>query len=260
MKNEILKELYRLEKEMQIKILYAVESGSRAWGFSSENSDWDVRFIYIHKPEWYLSIIKKKDNYEKILPNMIDLGGWDIRKALKLFQKSNPPLMEWLRSPVIYVEDGSFAENLRELSVEFFNPVSAIYHYLHMASGNFNDYLLGDMVKTKKYFYVLRPVLACRYVEKYNKMAPVEFEELVKEIKLPDKISKEIFKLLDRKRAGGEFQEGPKNIILNEFLENELKYFSIKVREYNQTKSPDIQKPDQLFRDTLKTTWPGYFK
>ncbi len=260
MKNEILKELYRLEKEMQIKILYAVESGSRAWGFSSENSDWDVRFIYIHKPEWYLSINKKKDNYEKILPNMIDLGGWDIRKALKLFQKSNPPLMEWLRSPVIYVEDGSFAENLRELSAEFFNPVSAIYHYLHMAGGNLKDYLLGDVVKTKKYFYVLRPLLACRYVEKYNRMAPVEFEKLVKEIKLSDEISKEIFKLLDRKRGGGELQEGPKNKILNEFLENELEYFSIKVREYNQTKLPDIQKPDQLFRDILKTTWPGYFK
>src|SRR5688572_24447307 len=104
---EIKRELLRLETGNSIKILYAVESGSRAWGFASTDSDWDVRFIYIHKLEWYLQIEDKKDSLDKILPNEIDLAGWEIRKALKLFRKSNPPMMEWLRSPIVYSENFS---------------------------------------------------------------------------------------------------------------------------------------------------------
>src|SRR6476620_8167174 len=99
---EIKIELQRLEAKHNIKVLYAVESGSRAWGFASKNSDWDVRFIYIHPLDWYLAIEEKKDNIEVILPNDIDMAGWELRKALLLFRKSNPPLLEWLRSPVIY--------------------------------------------------------------------------------------------------------------------------------------------------------------
>src|SRR5438477_8449492 len=101
---EIQDELQRIEKQFEVRILYAVESGSRAWGFESKDSDWDVRYIYIQKPEWYLSIDDKKDNREEILPNQIDVAGWDLRKALKLFRKSNPPMLEWLRSPIIYLE------------------------------------------------------------------------------------------------------------------------------------------------------------
>ncbi|MBX3244626.1 MAG: nucleotidyltransferase domain-containing protein, partial [Acidobacteria bacterium] len=91
---EIKKELVRLENEHDIKILLAVESGSRAWGFASTDSDWDVRYIYVHRPEWYLRIDQYKDSQEEILPNDIDLSGWELRKALRLFRKSNPPMLE----------------------------------------------------------------------------------------------------------------------------------------------------------------------
>lgn len=109
-------DLKRLEKEKDIKILYAVESGSRAWGFASTDSDWDVRFIYVHRPEWYLSIEDKRDNMEVMLPNDLDFAGWELRKTLKLFRKSNPPLLEWLRSPLIYLEQFSTANQMRELT------------------------------------------------------------------------------------------------------------------------------------------------
>ena len=144
MKENILQELNRLEQELHIKILYAVESGSRAWGFASTNSDWDVRFIYVHRKNWYLALDEGKDNYEKILPSDIDLVGWDLKKALKLFQKSNPPLMEWLNSPIIYFENIDFTQQLRNLVPNYFNPQTAMHHYLHMAEGNFREYLQKD--------------------------------------------------------------------------------------------------------------------
>ncbi|MBL7712009.1 MAG: nucleotidyltransferase domain-containing protein, partial [Chitinophagaceae bacterium] len=109
MVKEIRQELLRLEAQYGIKILYAVESGSRAWGFASTDSDWDVRYIYIHKLEWYLRIDSEKDSQEEILPNDIDLAGWELKKALRLFRKSNPPLLEWLSSPIVYLEQFSTA-------------------------------------------------------------------------------------------------------------------------------------------------------
>ena len=125
---EISKELLRLEREQDIKILYAVESGSRAWGFASRDSDWDVRYIYVHRLEWYLRIEDEKDSREEILPNDIDLAGWELRKALRLFRKSNPPLMEWLNSPIVYLQNFSTADRLRELTGNFLtrNPVCII--------------------------------------------------------------------------------------------------------------------------------------
>ncbi|MDO8433705.1 MAG: nucleotidyltransferase domain-containing protein, partial [Candidatus Binatus sp.] len=98
--------LESLEYAENMVVLLAVESGSRAWGFSSTDSDYDVRFIYIRRPEWYLSIDleNQRDVIEQPLADEIDLSGWDIRKALKLFHKSNPPLLEWLQCPVVYRE------------------------------------------------------------------------------------------------------------------------------------------------------------
>ena len=170
MREEILKELHLIEQERKIKILYAVESGSRAWGFASSNSDWDVRFIYVHEYDWYLSIEEKKDDIEIILPNDIDLAGWELRKALLLFRKSNPPLLEWLRSPIIYKEEYSTTKLLKEASKIYFNPKSCLYHYLHMANGNYEAYFKENIVRIKKYFYVLRPILACCWIEKNMEM------------------------------------------------------------------------------------------
>ena len=158
---EIKKELKNLEDDKKIKVLYAVESGSRAWGFASKDSDWDVRFIYIHHYDWYLSVEEKKDNIEIILPNDIDLGGWELRKALLLFRKSNPPLLEWLKSPIKYNENYSIANELRKATEIYFNPKSCLYHYFHMAQGNYDAYFKENIVRLKKYFYVLRPIFAC---------------------------------------------------------------------------------------------------
>ena len=259
MKDQIKIELEKLEAEHEIKILYAVESGSRAWGFASTDSDWDVRFVYAHKPEWYLSIDDKKDSLDKILPNDIDLAGWEIRKALKLFNKSNPPLMEWLRSPILYLENGGFANSLRELSKEYFNPKNCMHHYLHMAEGNFREYLQKDLVRTKKYFYVLRPILACQWIEHYNSMPPMEFDITFKEFITDPLLKLEIENLLARKISGEELNEEPKILILNHFVEEKLFYYQELVKSFPGTKTTSNKSLNILFREILKTAWYNGF-
>lgn len=250
----IKKELIRLEKQYEIKVLYAVESGSRAWGFESSDSDWDVRFIYIHKLDWYLNIDDNKDSLEEILPNKIDLAGWELKKGLRLFRKSNPPMLEWLRSPIVYLEQFSTTEKLRELTKEYFNPKSCIYHYLHMAEGNFNDFLNKEKVKVKKYFYILRPILACDWIRETNTMAPMEFDILLESQVHVLKIKAEIQNLLYRKIAGEELNEEPKNHILNDYLEYKIQFYKEYVNSIEKQQLPNTDKLNRLFKETMEET------
>lgn len=119
---ETIKEKLReLEQQHHIKILYACESGSRAWGFPSPDSDFDVRFIYARRINDYLNIAEAKEVIDLPVNEVLDIGGWDLKKALKLFLKSNGPLYEWLQSPVVYVDDCGFAQELRELASKYFS-------------------------------------------------------------------------------------------------------------------------------------------
>jgi len=162
MRKRIVRQLENIESDKDVQILYACESGSRAWGFASKDSDFDVRFIYLHPINWYLSISDKRDVIERNIDDCLDISGWEFRKALQLFRKSNPVLLEWLQSPIVYMEKYIAANKLRNLMSVYFSPKSCLYHYLHMARGNYREFLGGDQVWLKKYFYVLRPVLACR--------------------------------------------------------------------------------------------------
>jgi predicted nucleotidyltransferase len=129
-KQEIIKCLDQIERDEDVRIFYACESGSRAWGFESTDSDWDVRFIYVHPRDWYLTIDieEKRDVIERPINDELDISGWDLRKALKLLRKSNPPLLEWLSSPIVYKEAGTVAEQLRGAVAECSSPISAFHH------------------------------------------------------------------------------------------------------------------------------------
>ena len=255
MTEEIKKELLRLEFQHEIKILYAVESGSRAWGFASTDSDWDVRFIYIHKLDWYLKIDDLRDNHEEILPNEIDLAGWELKKALRLFRKSNPPMLEWLRSPIIYIEQFSTADSLRKLTTEYFNPKSCLHHYLHMAEGNYKVYLQKENVRVKKYFYVLRPLLACDWIKQTNSMAPMEFQKLVNSQITDQNIKTEIQNLLERKIAGEELNEEPKIEILNQFIEQKIVYYTEYLKQVGKIENPETTRLNDLFKQTISEVW-----
>jgi predicted nucleotidyltransferase len=257
MKDIILQKLKEIEKEHQVKILYAVESGSRGWGFESKDSDYDVRFIYIHKPEWYLSIKEKRDVIELPINDLLDINGWDIRKTLLLFRKSNPTLLEWLSSPIIYGESTNLINGLKELLKNYFSSKSCIYHYLHMAEGNYREYLRNDQVRIKKYFYVLRPIMACMWTEKYGTQPPMLFEELMNKLGLKEELVNEVNKLLVIKRSSMEMDNQKRVDVINDFLEEKIDYYKQYVKTLNVKENNDIDTLDQLFRNTLSEAW-GY--
>src|SRR5690606_19278768 len=118
MNNMIEEKLCQIESENEIKILYACESGSRAWGFPSPNSDYDVRFIYVQHLDWHLSMKDHKDSIDLPINKDLDIGGWEIKKALGLLWRSNPPLLEWLNSPIVYQVNNKFLTDIQNLSQE----------------------------------------------------------------------------------------------------------------------------------------------
>lgn len=249
-------ELARMEEEENVRILYACESGSRAWGFPSKDSDYDVRFLYVRPVEWYLSIRERRDVIERPISDRLDMNGWDLRKALALFNKSNPPLLEWLQSPIKYREPFSAAERIRAFSAATFSPKSCMFHYLHMAKGNYREYLQGDSVRVKKYFYVLRPLLACGWIEKYNAMPPTLFEELVENLIPADsELYAIISRLVVRKRAGDELRTEPRIGRLNDYLERQIAYFGQAANGLETAKGLADEQLDELFRDALLEAW-----
>jgi len=201
MREEIQTRLQSIEIEEQVRIVYACESGSRAWGFPSADSDYDVRFIYLHPRDWYLSVdlVHKRHVIERVIDDQLDINGWDLRKALHLLRKGNPPLMEWLGSPIVYLEKFTVADQMRDLMSRYYSPVACLYHYLHMARGNYRDYLKGPMVWVKKYFYVLRPLLAIKWIEQALGVVPTEFQVLVDQVVGPSELKDEIGKLVAAK-------------------------------------------------------------
>ncbi len=250
--NTIINKLAKIEKEHNVEIIYAIESGSRAWGFESPDSDYDVRFIYKHDMEWYLNILPKSDVIEYPITDLYDYSGWDLRKTLFLLNKSNPVLFEWLRSPIVYKKNEFSYELLKEIAPTYFSPISTIYHYLHMAKGNYRQYLQDELIKIKKYFYVLRPVFACMWVETKNEAPPMEFERLLYELDLDKNVVIEVEHLLNRKRSGEELGLEPKRTTINEFIEEKLKYFEDKAKSFNPKIKPDSYILDNYFVKLLK--------
>ena len=250
-RNIVTNKLLEIEKEHNVTVLYSVESGSRAWGFESLDSDYDIRFIYAHNLRWYLNILPKRDVIEYPIINDFDYSGWDLRKTMFLMNKSNPVLFEWLRSPIVYYKNDYFYNIMNQLSKEYFSPISSVYHYLHMASGNYRHYLQTENVKIKKYFYVLRPIMACMWIENFKEPPPMEFEkllELITDNELLDKISE----LLRKKKAGMEFGIEPKIKILNKFIEDMLYHFETTVDKFDPKNKPKQGLLEEGFISILK--------
>lgn len=248
-RDRIASELDRIEQEEQVRILYACESGSRAWGFPSADSDYDVRFVYVRPTAWYLSVQKRRDVIERMVGDKFDLVGWGLPKALHLFGKSNPPLLEWLQSPIVYRKVGMLAERLRSLMADFYSPRSCLYHYFHMARGNYREYLKGDTVWLKKYLYVLRPVLSCLWIEAGLGPVPMYMGTLVERLVDDPALKGAIDQLLVEKAAGRELDRGQRIDPISEFLDQEL----TRLAESQQPQAPetDASALDRLFRKTL---------
>ncbi|MCF6313403.1 MAG: nucleotidyltransferase domain-containing protein [Verrucomicrobiales bacterium] len=179
MKESIKQVIRDLEKERSIRILYACESGSRAWGFASPDSDYDIRFVYAHEKNWYLGLEEKKDFIDLFLPGDLDLSGWDLAKTLRLFAGCNLSLNEWLGSPELYYEKGSFREELASLIPNYFNPRKALHHYLSMAGKVYEKHQSEGQIGIKKLFYVVRPLFCCAWILKNKSMPPTAFQAML---------------------------------------------------------------------------------
>lgn len=221
---DILNRLARAEIEHGVRILLAVESGSRAWGFASPNSDYDVRFIYAREPRWYqaVDLEERRDVIEYPIVDDIDLNGWDVRKALRLFWKSNPAFVEWIQSPIRYIECGGFGDGARALLAHTYSVESGMYHYRSMAKNTERAYLREPQVSLKKYFYALRPLLAVLWLERYATPAPIEFDKLLHLIDDRPDLRAAIDDLLTRKRAAPESWVGDPIPVIGDFATEQL--------------------------------------
>lgn len=221
MEEKILKELQKIEQTKNVRILLAVESGSRAWGFASPDSDYDVRFIYVRPKDEYLRLEKCRDVIEFPISDELDINGWDLSKALQLLHKSNPTLFEWFSSPIVYMKT-DFSKRFNSIMQKYFFKKQGLHHYISMACKNYREYLKSDMVKAKKYFYVLRPILACRWIIDKGTPPPMLFAELM-ESELTPKIKPEVEHLLDLKINSPEVKMIPRLEIINEYIDFSIK-------------------------------------
>lgn len=254
----VLEALERIEREHGVAVLFACESGSRGWGFSSPDSDYDARFVYVHPMPWYLSVNEatgpgqpQRDVIELPISDDLDISGWDLRKALRLVAKSNPTLSEWLRSPVVYRQDEVATQRLRALVEQGYAPLANWHHYRSMAEGNFRGYLRGERVRTKKYLYVLRPVLACLWIEQVGGPPPMAFEQLLDRL-LPDgPLRRAIDALLARKRISAEVEDGPRVPEISDFLEDQLRRMACAPPHLAKESGLDPDRIDDMFRQML---------
>lgn len=234
MKDKIAIYLKQIEQEKNVKILLACETGSRAWGFPSPDSDYDIRIIYVHKKDWYLSLTEEKDTIDIMLENNdIDISGWDLRKSLRLLLKSNPPLLERIQSPIIYQKDEKFLTEINSIVGNFYSRIATMHHYLSMARKSFEDVKDKEKYKLKKFFYALRAAIACNWILEKEEIPPIEFEKMMGGLKLITTIKNRIDELIKLKSTISEayFHTGEEEILA--FIEN-----SIQVAGENAQKLP----------------------
>ncbi len=200
---EIQLQLNNIEKTHNVTILHAVESGSRAWGFPSPDSDFDVRFIYAHSKDWYIQLQEKRDVIELPINEELDISGWDLRKALNLTNKGNAVVQEWLISPIVYQTHPS-TKQLQTLADNAFNPIATFHHYLSTAKNAYSDINTGQQIKLKRFFYFARAVLSALWIAQKHTMPSIVFAELLDDLPIEDSVREKVTVLITTKATAVE--------------------------------------------------------
>ena len=255
MRDAIAKAIIDIEGHHKVRVLYAAESGSRAWGFASPDSDFDVRFIYVHRYDWYLGISEPRDVIEAMLPGDLDLSGWDLRKALRLFLRGNCALNEWLDSPIVYAERGDLAGRIRVLLPTAFKAPAGYHHYLRMAQGVYAEHLACDRVRLKKLFYVLRPLLACRWIQHVGTQPPTAFANLLAASWVGSQERAMIADLEKAKAMAGEGERIELSAIVRTWVDCELPRAVDAAAAVRSTASLRPETLDGLMVETVARAW-----
>ena len=253
----IKERLKEIEVDHGIRVMLAVESGSRAWGFPSPDSDYDVRFVYAHKLEWYLSIEEESDAIDLPIEDDLDFVGWDLRKTLRLFSKSHPSLIGWLASPIVYREDGTFATSLRALAQEYYSPKACGHHFLRIAESNLKEHFADPAnVIGKKYFYVLRPLLNILWLSKNDCLPPMSFQDTLAGANLPRETREAIDNLTSWKKAATERATLARASAIDDWI-NEVLPIARSWVEASPSRRPPMERLNELFRSILMEAYDG---
>ena len=239
MKN-ILTQLKDIEKKNNIKILFAVETGSRVWRMESSNSDYDIRFVYIRDAMSYQRIGKLPDSIDST-EGEHDFLGFDIYKFTKLLLNSNPATIEWLNSDIVYINDGETIVLFKIFIENNFNPKALYHHYRSMCKQNYLKYLKTSALMThKKYLYCMRGLVNAKWVQLYNMIPPIDFKKTACKLrcKLPKDVQEKILEIIDLKKTGFEEVKVSKIHLfekyIEEFLEKEDKIEPRKITDYQE--------------------------
>ena len=246
----IPEKLAEIEQRENVRILHCVESGSRAWGFASPDSDFDVRFIYVRSKDFYLRLDKARDVIEWQLDDVLDINGWDLQKALGLLHKSNPTLFEWNNSPIVYKTTPEWKE-ISDIISHYFQQKSGLYHYLSTAKSNYREYLHGETVRLKKYFYVLRPILACRWILEKQTPPPMLFTDLAKAC-LDEALVPAVNELLNLKMNTPELGEGKRIGVINDYLDTSILDIEELLKEYPSDDPKSWDELNSIFLRNLR--------
>jgi predicted nucleotidyltransferase len=252
MEKYIKDKLKEIERSQGIKILFACETGSRAWGFPSPDSDYDIRLIYMREQDWYLSLSEKKDTIEMMLDNGdLDITGWDIKKCLQLMWKSNGAFLERVQSPIVYSEIDNISSLLQDYSKKCFSPISTMYHYLGLAKNSFSEIIERDEIKLKKLFYALRATLACKWILEKESAPPIVFTQMIEELSFSSELKSKIYALIKLKSGKNESYIHPAEKELNTFITEELEKAGNASKGLRGRKEKEVDL-DSLFRNVLK--------
>lgn len=246
-----------IERDFGVQILFAIESGSRAWGFPSPDSDYDVRFVYAHPVDWYLSLTPGRNVIELPVSNDLDINGWDIRKALNLLLKPNPVLLEWLSSPIRYRWSEDTCQALIDLAAETGHGTACMHHYLKLGGSQWRRYIQDqDTINYKKYFYVLRPALALRWLRlRPGSPPPMNVQDLLPGLDLEAATVDEIVRLIELKSRMREVGAGQRIALLDRLIGGELASAEASIdNSASWDRDALVSKADTMFRSIIEVT------
>ena len=256
MRRKVMDKLHEIEQKEHVKVLYAVETASRAWGFHSENSDWDIRFIYVHALPWYVSIAQNRDVIEYMSDDrMVDMVGWDLKKALTLMRRDASSINEWLHTPLTYCCDEVFLNRMLQIENVCFSAKQGVGHYFGFARHMATEKITSQLTTMKYFLYFVRVLLACRWIEEKKTPPPVPFIELIQATVADESIKAKLVHLINKKRAGMELDEAMIDNLLMDYAQDLYRYYTdnIKHLELPADKQNVDKEMDELLLDMVRT-------
>jgi predicted nucleotidyltransferase len=253
-REEVLRRLGVIERERDVRILFAVESGSRAWGFHSPDSDYDVRFVYVRRQDAYLGLYAPRDVIETPIEGLHDVNGWDLGKALRLMIRGNSVIHEWLASPIVYRGEQAFLERLSPIARAWRSRYADALHYYGLLASQWGRFIEGrERVNLKKYFYVVRPAIALQWLrERPGDSPPMDLPSLLEGATPPPEAARALQELRMAKQAASELGEGPRIEALDAYI-GEQKAWGLSAKGGMPRPDPALlARTDDLLRQTVR--------